>query len=478
MNRQLSGALALTIVAALTAASPSHSAVTWDRTFGGSGNDQARTVLRTDDGGFVIGGTVQTTAGDLDIRVVKVDANGNTVWQNDIGGAANDECFDIIETLNGDFVLAGKTGIPPTTYNGLLVRIDDAGTELWQESYGGTGEDLFRAVYETGDGDLVAAGDKHSGDHGIYLVRADSDGGLRWENALAGPGDYAYGVAKSGDGAIVIAGYRTDGGLAPDTDALLVKATSTSGAFISETTYDHGVDDKVYAMTPTPDGHLVIAGASEGKLALWKVNSNGGLLWRNLYGAGDVCTSVDATASGFLLSGYYYNHDGLEFQMVVVEAAVNGTETASAELGGALWDLPGAVTTGGNGDFVVAGYSTSFGAGGYDWYVVRGDFGTDVSTGVGDIPVAGLQLRAAPNPFNPQTRISYTVPSAGTVRLVVYDVTGRRVATLVDGDVGAGTHDITWAGEGDGGGSVASGVYFARLETATARTVYKLVVAK
>jgi hypothetical protein len=231
-------------------------------------------------------------------------------------------------------------------------------------------------------------------------------------------------------------------------------------------------------MTPTPDGHFVMAGASEGKLALWKVDTTGGLLWRSVYGDGDVCTSVDATSTGFLLSGYYYDHDGMQFQMVVVAAATNGTETASAEIGGALWDLPGAVTDGGNGDYVVAGYSTSFGAGGYDWYVVRGDFGGEVSTGVGDTPAAGPELRAAPNPFNPQTRISYTVPSNGAVRLVVYDVTGRRVATLVDGTVGAGVHDITWAGERDGGGYVASGVYFARLETASAHVVYKLVVAK
>lgn len=476
MNRISSCTMVLMAVALLASVSASYANVVWDHTYGDTGNDMAETIIRTHDGGFVIGGTVQTAAGDLDIRVIKVDDAGNTLWQTDVGGAANDECHDIIETILGDIVLAGRTGFPPTTYNGLLVRLDADGNELWQQTYGGAGKDILRAVYQSGSGDLVATGNTETGGGGIYLVRTDPDGVARWTHVVGAPGDYAYGVAKSGDGGSVIAGYHTDGSLAPDTDALFIKVGVT-GSFISRTTFDHGVDDKVYNMDTTPDGEFVLAGASEGKLTLWKVDNTGALSWRGVYADGDVCTSVDATSSGFFLSGYYYDHDGMQFQMVVVQASTSGTETGSAELGGALWEFPGAVASVGNGDYVVAGSSTSFGAGGYDWYVVRGNTSSP-TTGVGDTPTARVTLSAAPNPFNPQTRITFTMPAPGPARLSVYDVAGRRIATLVDGPVAAGATTITWRGVTDNGRTVASGVYFARLQTAGSQAVYKLVVTK
>jgi flagellar hook assembly protein FlgD len=97
---------------------------------------------------------------------------------------------------------------------------------------------------------------------------------------------------------------------------------------------------------------------------------------------------------------------------------------------------------------------------------------------VDDTPTAPLALSAAPNPFNPQTRITFTMPAPGPARLSVYDVAGRRVATLVDGPVGAGASTVTWRGVADDGRPVASGVYFARLEADGAQVVYKLVITK
>lgn len=71
-----------------------------------------------------------------------------------------------------------------------------------------------------------------------------------------------------------------------------------------------------------------------------------------------------------------------------------------------------------------------------------------------------------PNPFNPATRLSYRIPGgveATRVRLDIYDVTGRRVRTLVDGDQPAGIYDVIWDGTGEDGVRVTSGIYFCRL---------------
>lgn len=105
---------------------------------------------------------------------------------------------------------------------------------------------------------------------------------------------------------------------------------------------------------------------------------------------------------------------------------------------------------------------------------------TGLSTGVGDSPqpaVFALEQNV-PNPFNPSTTINFSIPSAARVDLVVYDVTGRRVATLVQHDMPAGRASVTWQGLDDRGNRVASGVYFYRLVAGSKLQTRKMVLLK
>jgi flagellar hook assembly protein FlgD len=83
-----------------------------------------------------------------------------------------------------------------------------------------------------------------------------------------------------------------------------------------------------------------------------------------------------------------------------------------------------------------------------------------------------------PNPFNPLTRIEYALAEPGRVVVRVYNLAGRRVATLVDGTVGAGGHTAVWDGATDSGDRAASGVYFIRMEAGGFRGSEKLVLLK
>ena len=76
----------------------------------------------------------------------------------------------------------------------------------------------------------------------------------------------------------------------------------------------------------------------------------------------------------------------------------------------------------------------------------------------------GLRLWSRPNPFNPRTTIRFDLPAAGQVRLAVYDVAGRLIRVLVDGELFPGTHEAVWDGRGATGRAMASGTYLARLE--------------
>jgi hypothetical protein len=88
------------------------------------------------------------------------------------------------------------------------------------------------------------------------------------------------------------------------------------------------------------------------------------------------------------------------------------------------------------------------------------------------------RLTARPNPFNPTTRVTYELASAGRVSVRVYDIKGRLVRTLVDRFVAAGEHLATWDGINENGEPVASGVYFIRMETADAGITKKIVMVK
>jgi hypothetical protein len=83
-----------------------------------------------------------------------------------------------------------------------------------------------------------------------------------------------------------------------------------------------------------------------------------------------------------------------------------------------------------------------------------------------------------PNPFNPQTKIEFSLPRAGHVVLGIFDVSGRQVARLVDGAMTAGTHAEVWTGQDDAGNPVASGTYFYRLDADGASLVRKMVLLK
>jgi len=115
---------------------------------------------------------------------------------------------------------------------------------------------------------------------------------------------------------------------------------------------------------------------------------------------------------------------------------------------------------------------------GWDSFVVQY---SAVATGLAATTPSSLELRAFPNPFNPQTTIAFTLDHDTRVRLTVHDVRGRVVRTLADGALTAGEHALSWNGRDDAGRVVASGVYFARCQRGargTAADSRRLVLLK
>ncbi len=95
-----------------------------------------------------------------------------------------------------------------------------------------------------------------------------------------------------------------------------------------------------------------------------------------------------------------------------------------------------------------------------------------------ELPQSYATYRNFPNPFNPSTTIRFDLPEAQHVRLAVYDTQGRRVISLVDETLAAGYHSATWNGRNSQGATMASGIYFYRIEAGPLSRTERMVLLK
>lgn len=102
-------------------------------------------------------------------------------------------------------------------------------------------------------------------------------------------------------------------------------------------------------------------------------------------------------------------------------------------------------------------------------------YGTAPGVASPELPAHLVLEGTCPNPFSSEAVISFSLPSAGNASLRVYDMTGRIIRTIADGEMAAATHSLVWDGRDDSGNTVAAGVYFCRLEAVGQSAVQKMI---
>ncbi len=176
-----------------------------------------------------------------------------------------------------------------------------------------------------------------------------------------------------------------------------------------------------------------------------------------------------ASAETFGLSGVFAISRNLDWlQLSAVNGAVNWGETL---------DLAMTLDSTGLGTGIYQANIVISGNGGAPITVPVTMTVSDVSA-VNDLPVAVALLGNHPNPFNPQTTISFALPTDQNVKLKIYSTRGALVRSLLHGPQLAGMHRAVWNGRDDRGQGVASGVYFYRLETGDGNFTGKMVLTK
>jgi hypothetical protein len=254
--------LALTPLTHTTAATEPQ--VEWEKTFGGQNSDWGFSVQQTSDGGYIIVGTTWSYgAGEADVYLIKVDANGNMQWSRTFGGAREDRGFSVQQTRDGGYIIVGSTtSYGAGLYDVYLIKVDANGNMQWSKTFGGTGHDVGYSVQQTRDGGYIIVGYTESygaGGYDVYLIKVDANGNMQWSRTFGGSGDdEGYSVQQTSDGGYIIVGSTTSYG-AGGSDVYLIKVDANGNMQWSRT-FGGARDDGGSSVQQTSDGGYIIVG--------------------------------------------------------------------------------------------------------------------------------------------------------------------------------------------------------------------------
>jgi uncharacterized delta-60 repeat protein len=283
---------------------------------------------------------------------------------------------------------------------GLATQSVHAEGSIFAQTIGGTGTDIANSIIQTADDGYVVVGYGNSygtGNHDMYIAKftdagaLDTSFGSNGTRTIGGTGaDIAYSVVQASDGGYVVVGKTSSYGVGGN-DVYVVKLTS-SGAIdtsfgISGTLTIGGANhDTGSSIIQTADGGYAIAGTSNNRFYIVKLTSFGALDTsfgsngtRTIGGVGtDIAYSVvQSSDGGYVLAGYTGSYGAGGNDVYVVKLTSSGALDTSfgssgiRTIGGTGNDVGYSVIQTSDGGYAVAGYTASYGSGGFDMYVVK-----------------------------------------------------------------------------------------------------------
>ena len=331
------------------------------KTFGGSKNESAKAVIKTQDGGYTVFGYTQSTDGDIinklddgfDYWLLKFDEENNLQWQKTLGGSGDDRGSDIVQTADGGFAIFGfsQSNDGDVTENAgasdfWILKLDASGNISWQKSFGFSGADDGISIIETNDNgylitgvlDVTASGGlgtsktfatKHAGGD-YWAIKLNATGDKQWSKFYGGtftdtPNDV---IQTSDNGYILVGSSDSD-----DVDISNNKGSydfwaikiSETGTLQWEKSFGGSEIDEASGITNTNDGNYIIVGdtrsndinvsKNNGAADLWviKISPLGELIWEKTFGGNsfDVARSITKTQdNGYLISGSSRSSNG------------------------------------------------------------------------------------------------------------------------------------------------------------------------
>jgi len=366
--------------------------ITFQKTFGGTGSDKVQSVQQTADGGYIIAGSTNSFgAGGYDVYLIKTTANGDTLWTKTFGGAFDDFGFSVQQTADGGYIIAGSTNsFVAGFWEVYLIKTTANGDTIWTKTFGGIEYEWGYSVQQTTDGGYIIAGftgNVAGGGSDVYLIKTTANGDTIWTKTFGGiENDIGNSVQQTTDGGYIIAGL-TGNVVAGGSDVYLIK-TTTNGDTIWTKKYGGTNNDDGFSVQQTTDSGYIIAGstnsygAGNGDVYLIKTTANGNILWTKTFGgigngvgAGDDWSySVQQTSDGgYIIAGRTDSFSANYGDVYLIKATANGDTSWTKTYGGLYGEWGYSVQQTSDGGYIIAGMTSSFGAGSWDVYLIKTD---------------------------------------------------------------------------------------------------------
>jgi hypothetical protein len=327
------------------------------------------------------GSTTSFGAGSYDYWLVKTDSSGNVQWNKTYGGTSMDLGMFVVQTVDGGYLMSGSTmSFGAGSLDGWLVKTDASGNMQWNKTYGTSGMEGLAYVIQASDGGYAVCGAVYAGMvPNPWLLKVDANGNMQWNQTYAAPGYRAgFTVVQTTDGGYAIAGNTTTSAFGAD---MWLAKTDSSGNMQWNKTYGGTGDDGGTAfLVLTTDGGYAIAGETNSFGAggtdgwLVKTDANGNMQWNKTYGGtGDDHFNriVQTLDGGYAIGGYTNSFGAGNRDVWFVKTDSYGNMQWSKTFGGSGEDSGSMVRQTSDGGYATGGTTASFGAGSYDFYLVK-----------------------------------------------------------------------------------------------------------
>ena len=458
----------------------------WTRTYGGFSTDRAHCIVPTIDNCYLVAGyTHSFGAGGSDIWLLKIDEYGDTLWTKTYGWGrlTSETAFFIQKTSDEGYIITGYRG-----FNIWIFKIDTRGDSIFSATISSPGHDSGECVQQTSDGGFIVAGIDKSLEpwtKDIYIWKTNETGETEWSRTFGDTlADETYYILEDIEGGYIFVGNMFN--IEDDKNIVCMIKLDENGDTVWSKEYDIGLSSNyIRCFQRTQDSGYILGGYTWSFGAyvcdywLVKTDSIGNLLWHREYGNGPYfqeegfCVQ-EVSDGGYILAGRgrYSNYD---WDMYIVRTDSMGELLWDKFIGGEEDDWVNYIIETVDGGFIAVGFTESYGAGGRDFWVVKieSEGSALVEGNNHPIPSAFTLHPPHPNPFNPETLLSFTLPESEKASLIVYNLLGNEVVRLIDEYTSAGTHDVLFDA-----GDLPAGIYFVRLTAGDYVGVRKLVLIK
>jgi regulation of enolase protein 1 (concanavalin A-like superfamily) len=342
----------------------------WSKIYGGTGKDQAYSIIQTHDLGYaIVGYTESYGVGQDDVWIIKTDEYGNELWNKTYGGIKRERGYDITQTGDNGLIIIGYTETyGEGLYDVWLIKTDEFGNEIWNKTYGGYDYDLGSAIIETDDGGYVLAG--YTSSQGplncnVWIIKTDQQGNMIWNKTIGGNiCESSFSLVATED-RYVIVGYTESFG-AGDYDGWVI-VVDHQGNMIWNKTYGGKSTDVFRSIRKTNDNGFIIAGFTtsigKGNEDIWiiKIDDYGTIQWEKTYGGplNDRAYSLSNSNNEEIIITGCITNLYTQSNLILIKIDKSGDIIWKKSFGGFLNDKGHSVIMSEDGGFVITGWTNS-----------------------------------------------------------------------------------------------------------------------